>query len=73
MITLTRELIESLRTSAGGFNRATIETIGVAWPLSSGWIDRTIGREISDRAWRLAQQARTQERHFFRGNTRTKR
>lgn len=72
MITLTRELIESLRTPAGGFNRATIDALGTGWPLVSGWIDRAIGTEVSDRAWRSAQKARTEQRHFYRGNTRRK-
>lgn len=39
MIVLTLERIEELRTPAGGFNRESMEIIGI-WPLFSGWKER---------------------------------
>ena len=37
------EHIESLRTSKGGFSRASIESLGLTWPPKSGWIQRLTG------------------------------
>jgi hypothetical protein len=73
MIVLTEEMIESLRTPRGGFNRATTDALGISWPLVSGWKKSLIGTSISDRRWREALKARTHERHIFRGNTRKSR
>ncbi len=70
MIVLTAELIESLKTPAGGWNRATMDAIAVPWPLRAGWIQSTIGRTVSDRDWAAAEKASQQARHYFRGNTR---
>ena len=33
----THEIIEALRTPAGGFTRKGLESIGVPWPPPKGW------------------------------------
>lgn len=33
-------MIESLRSGAGGYTRKAVESVGVQWPLSSGWRQR---------------------------------
>lgn len=33
----TNDIIEALRTPAGGFTRAGLESIGVPWPPPKGW------------------------------------
>lgn len=40
---VTKQLIESMRTN-GSFTRATLAYLGVAWPPTSGWRDRIIGK-----------------------------
>lgn len=37
MAKYTREYIESLKTPAGGFTKATLASLGVAWPPPKGW------------------------------------
>lgn len=69
MIVLTADLIEQLRTPAGGFNQETMEIITL-WPLQSGWKERLIGTTISDRNWKRALKAKCHKRHVYRGNTR---
>lgn len=69
---LTPMLIETLRTPAGGFNRDTMDALGIPWPLERGWIVRAAGLKVSDRNWKRAQKASREQRHIFRGNTRRK-
>ncbi len=69
MITLTQELIEQLRTPAGGFNQGTMEILG-CWPLTSGWKDRLVGTRLSEKNWRKAMKAKKCRLHHYRGNTR---
>lgn len=33
----TSQIIDSLRTPAGGFTRRALESIGVSWPPPKGW------------------------------------
>ena len=37
MTNKTSEIIESIRTPAGGFTRKGLESIGVSWPPKKGW------------------------------------
>lgn len=48
LMKLTRELILAARTSKGGWTRAQLEVIGVAWPPTYGWQNRAIGREMTE-------------------------
>ena len=68
-IQITAAHIETLRTPAGGYNKQTMELLGV-WPLTEGWKERLIGLSISDRVWRSAIKAKDIKRHIYRGNTR---
>ncbi len=70
MIVLTAELIQELRTPAGGFNQATMDAVGIGWPLREGWPQRAVGLPVSDRKWKAAMQAKTTKLHRYRGNTR---
>ena len=38
----TSEIIEALRTPAGGFTKKGLESIGVPWPPPKGWIHNLI-------------------------------
>jgi hypothetical protein len=48
-VTLTRELIHAGNSAAGGWNKAQLACIGIAWNELSrpGWIDRNVGREVT--------------------------
>lgn len=43
---ITNELIESLKSSKGGWDRKTLAALGVGWPLVRGWKFRIIGKEL---------------------------
>ncbi len=44
---ITLEVIEKLKTRAGGWTRRDLALLGVPWPPVSGWKDRIIGNEMS--------------------------
>jgi hypothetical protein len=53
---LTREFIMNNRTDAKAWTRRQLEIIGVTWPPQNGWIERTVGKQISrDEAARFVQ------------------
>jgi len=73
MHTITEETLERLKTPAGGYNEATM-TILNCWPLTAGWREWLIGRQISDRKLKEAIAAAARgKKHIFRGNTRRRR
>jgi len=43
MVTITDELIESGKSAAGGYSKAQLALLGVAWPPISGWKRPIIG------------------------------
>jgi len=44
------KFFESIKTSKGGYNRATLEKYGVSWPPKKGWKKIIISRlEMGDR------------------------
>jgi hypothetical protein len=45
---LTHEHINSAKTLKGGWTKAQLEVIGIAWPPANGWQHSVIGKEISD-------------------------
>jgi hypothetical protein len=74
MIELTPMLIETLRTPAGGFNKAAMEELDIPWPLERGWIVKASGRTVSDRKWKAAVKAAKRGPIYMRrGNTRGRR
>jgi hypothetical protein len=45
---VTREFVESIKSLNGGYSRAILTRLGVAWPPKHGWMKRVIGQEIDD-------------------------
>lgn len=43
---ITREVIESLKTRAGGYSKKGLELIGVDWPPEKGWKSRILGNVV---------------------------
>ena len=46
-VTLTPDLIQLAKTRNGGFTRAQLTILGVAWPPPRGWRRAIVGRRIS--------------------------
>ena len=51
MKTVTREWIEANKTKAGGWRNAQLVQLGESWPPRHGWIERAVGKQISDEAY----------------------
>jgi hypothetical protein len=49
---LTSQLIHEHAADGIGWNRPQLESLGVKWPLKSGWIRELEGKEISLEQWR---------------------
>lgn len=45
---LTREMVLAGRSKRGGWTRAQLKTLGVAWPPRQGWLDALSGTEVSE-------------------------
>ena len=45
---ITKEFIFSHTTPKGAWTRTQLAAIGVKWPPPRGWIDRAVGREITE-------------------------
>jgi hypothetical protein len=56
MFAITKRLIESLRTPAGGFRKETICALGVEWPPRSGWARRLKGTLIPQSVYERARE-----------------
>jgi hypothetical protein len=48
---LTRDLVYSVQSENGGWNKNQLQLMGVQWPLVSGWIDTILQRSIPDEHW----------------------
>lgn len=48
MTVITRELIDQGRTDRGGWTATQINLLGLTWPPAKGWMDRVVGKEISE-------------------------
>lgn len=48
-VVLTRNLIHAGKSAAGGWNKAQLAAIGIAWSelRHRGWIDRNVGRVVT--------------------------
>jgi len=57
-ITLTKKLIQQLRTDAGGFTSATLRALGVPVNPVSGWSRKLVGRIIERHKYREALDGR---------------
>lgn len=60
MITMTRELLEQLRTDNGGFTRATKEALGLRWNDKSnkGCMNQLVGQQFAEEAIDAARRGR---------------
>lgn len=45
-ITLTKELLDAAKTARGGYTKAQLALLGVAWPPARGWTAALIGRQV---------------------------
>ncbi len=45
-MTLTFEMIHSVKSGSGGWNKTQLALLGVDWPPPKGWIEKLIGKEI---------------------------
>jgi hypothetical protein len=50
MVTITNELIESGKSPAGGYSKAQLALLSVAWPPHSGWKRQVVGGQITSDA-----------------------
>ena len=46
-VTITDRLLDAGKSERGGWSKAQLTILGVAWPLQTGWKDRVRGRIIS--------------------------
>lgn len=56
---LTKESIEFLRTDRGGFTKATLNALGLSFKTPTGWIERLIGKEVSEKQYKRACLGKT--------------
>ena len=66
---LSKEQIERLQTTKGGFRRKDLEALGVPWPPPKGWKKRLLkGRKIRAKKKPQPQRIvkRTGEQNFYR-------
>ena len=52
---LNYQLLMQYRTPKGAWTRVQIEALGIAWPPTTGWIDRVMGKELTDEQFRQFQ------------------
>ena len=48
MALITDELIESGKSASGGWSKAQLQILGVAWPPQKGWKAGVIGKSIQE-------------------------
>ena len=46
---ITNDFIVENKTARGSWTRSQMQSLGVTWPPETGWKERVIGLEISDR------------------------
>jgi len=56
-IILTNAILESLRTSNGGYDRRTLSLIGVGWPPYKKWKKKLVGTTIDSAILDLAKRS----------------
>lgn len=52
-VIVTREFLIQGRSGSGGWTRAQMESLGLPWPIRSGWMDAIAGAQISTEAAQL--------------------
>ena len=58
MMIVTRDYILQHRTRKGAWTKAQMIALGVGWPQPRGWIDKTVGKEISAGAAELFESGK---------------
>jgi len=53
MFTVTKEWMMKYRTAKGGWNAAQLRQLNEFFPLKSGWMNRCIGKQITEDAKRI--------------------
>lgn len=48
MFEVTEDWVKANRSGKGGWNRQQLELLGVKWPPIRGWLNETVGRQITD-------------------------
>lgn len=69
-ITVNRELLALVATRNGGYTKAQLSALGVAWPPPRGWKKSVVGRGIDRTAFDFLVGARSRQSNE-RGNKRT--
>ena len=52
---ITYEMIEDVKTPAGGWKYRVLNLLGVETPPITGWKHRIVGKELSAEAWSQIQ------------------
>ena len=45
---ITKQFIMKHRTDKGAWTQPQLESLGVSWPPRKGWMNRVIGKDISE-------------------------
>lgn len=45
---ITREFLLEGKSDRGGWSRRQVLEIGGSWPLRPGWLDRLVGRDVTE-------------------------
>lgn len=65
---ITDEFIEAIKSDKGGYTRAQLDALGVAWPPAKGWkasvIGKPIARETAAWLYNRAQHRKSGSRGF---------
>lgn len=48
MKVVTRDWVFEHRTKAGAWTRVQIEALGLRWPPRQGWINKVVGKRLTD-------------------------
>ena len=71
---VTRDYIMLHRTEAGSWTRPQLKALGVTWPPNAGWVERSIGSDLSDKnKWIFESKVTSKEaKNTFTANVLTK-
>lgn len=58
-VPLTKATLDALMTEDGGYTRATIEALGVDWPLEPGWKSLVFGWSVPSEVYEKALEGKT--------------
>ena len=64
-MTLTREILMQYRTPKGLWRKVQLEALGLGWPPEKGWIERVIGKELTDLQFHQFTGKNPDQRNLF--------